>query len=332
MIAHLKATGVLALRTVIVGTNREAVDLSEQLRSPGSGFLPVGHVAVSSTSAQPPALPVVGGIASLAERLRDERIDCVFVASSEIRRVEMPQVLQIARQAGVDVRVTANLPELLTNRVSVQSVANRIALTLKPAQLSGTQALMKRAFDLVFAGALLLVTAPISIVAAIAIKLTSPGPVFFKQVRVTQGGREFRMIKFRTMRDDLDLEALGFDPSVPFFKPEDDPRITKVGAWLRRLSIDEIPQLLNVLTGEMSIVGPRPLPVEQVNANAALLSARLEVPAGMTGWWQIRGRSSLDASAAVGLDTFYIENWSLSLDLYIVLKTFGAVLQRVGAR
>lgn len=332
IIAYLKATGSLALRTVIVGTNREAVEISEQLRSRGSGFFPVGHVAVSSTSVQPPSLPVVGGIASLAEKLRSEKIDCVFVASTEVKRVEMPQVLQAARQAGVDVRVSANLPELLTHRVVVQSVGKCMALTVKPAQLSGTQALVKRAFDLAFAMSMLVVTAPLFLIAALAVRFSSPGPIFFKQTRVTQGGREFNMVKFRTMRDDLDLDELGFDPTVPFFKPDDDPRITRIGAVLRKLSIDELPQFLNVLRGDMAVVGPRPLPAEQVNANSAMLSARLEVPAGVTGWWQIRGRSNADSSVAVGLDTFYIENWSVALDLYIVLKTFGAVLQRVGAR
>jgi exopolysaccharide biosynthesis polyprenyl glycosylphosphotransferase len=328
-IAHLKTTGTLSMRTVVVGTNQDAIDLSSQLRSAGSGFDVVGHVAVSSTKVQPPNLPVVGGIARLAEQLRADAIECVFVASSEVHRAEMPRILQAARQAGVDVRVSANLPELLTHRVAVQAVGNRIALSLKPAQLSGSQAFLKRAFDVAVACTGLLMTSPLWIAAAIAVKLSSPGPVFFRQVRVTQHGREFNMMKFRTMRTDVTVDE---DESTAFFKPADDPRITKIGAILRRLSIDELPQLFNVLSGDMSIVGPRPLPTEQVNANAALLTGRLEVPAGMTGWWQIRGRSDVDATTAVGLDTFYIENWSLSLDLYIVLKTFGAVIARVGAR
>ena len=121
------------------------------------------------------------------------------------------------------------------------------------------------------------------------------------------------------------------DATRPFFKLEDDPRLTRAGAFLRRFSLDELPQFWNVLVGEMSIVGPRPLPADQVAANLELLSARHVVPAGVTGWWQINGRSLATPEEALRLDLFYIENWSLALDLYVVLKTFGAVLGRKGA-
>jgi lipopolysaccharide/colanic/teichoic acid biosynthesis glycosyltransferase len=136
------------------------------------------------------------------------------------------------------------------------------------------------------------------------------------------------MHKFRTMKADADSPV---DTSTPFFKLQSDPRLTPVGKVLRRLSLDELPQLLNILKGEMSLVGPRPLPADQVAANLEMLSARHEVPAGVTGWWQINGRSRVTPEEAIHLDQFYIENWSLSLDLYIVLKTFGAVIGQKGA-
>jgi lipopolysaccharide/colanic/teichoic acid biosynthesis glycosyltransferase len=143
------------------------------------------------------------------------------------------------------------------------------------------------------------------------------------------------MYKFRTMRDDADrlLEELEVDPSAPFFKlGAEDPRLTRVGRFLRKYSLDELPQLLNVLKGEMSLVGPRPLPAEQVAANLELLGPRHEVSAGVTGWWQVQGRSEVDdADEAVRMDLFYIENWSLALDLFVLLKTFGAVLAKRGA-
>jgi lipopolysaccharide/colanic/teichoic acid biosynthesis glycosyltransferase len=174
----------------------------------------------------------------------------------------------------------------------------------------------------------LAVSLPLWAATAVAIRLSSRGPVFFRQDRVTTGGRIFPMYKFRTMKVNVDSPA---DTSAPFFKLQADPRLTRVGAVLRRLSLDELPQLLNVLRGEMSLVGPRPLPADQVAANLELLSPRHEVPAGMTGWWQVNGRSGVTPEEAIHLDQFYIENWSLSLDLYVILKTFGAVVGQRGA-
>jgi exopolysaccharide biosynthesis polyprenyl glycosylphosphotransferase len=226
------------------------------------------------------------------------------------------------------VRVSANLSQTLTSRLTLQKVGGSIALSIRPVRLSGTQMAMKRAFDLVLASVAMAVSLPFWAAIAIAIRLGSPGPVFFHQERVTKGGRSFRMHKFRTMRVDVDSPA---DTSAAFFKLESDPRLTSVGRVLRRLSLDELPQFWNVLMGDMSLVGPRPLPADQVAANLELLSARHEVPAGVTGWWQVNGRSGVTPEEAVHLDQFYIENWSLSLDLYILLKTFGAVLGQKGA-
>ncbi len=206
-----------------------------------------------------------------------------------------------------------------------------VALALRPVRLSGTQVVAKRAFDVIVASILLLLTLPLSLAAAIAIRLTSPGPVFFHQKRVTKGGRTFLMHKFRTMRVGELPGAVELDMSVPFFKLDQDPRITRIGHLLRKWSLDELPQLWNVICGEMSLVGPRPLPAEQVATNLELLGPRHEVPAGMTGWWQINGRSDVAPEEAVRLDTFYIENWSLTFDLYILLKTASTVIQRKGA-
>jgi len=181
---------------------------------------------------------------------------------------------------------------------------------------------------LVLASAALVVSFPVWVVIAVAIRLDSRGPVFFHQERVTKDGRSFRMHKFRSMRTDVDA---ALDTTRPFFKLQSDPRLTRVGAFLRRFSLDELPQFWNVITGEMSIVGPRPLPADQVAANPELLSPRHVVPAGVTGWWQTNGRSGLTPEEALRLDLFYIENWSLTLDMYVVLKTFGAVVGRQGA-
>jgi exopolysaccharide biosynthesis polyprenyl glycosylphosphotransferase len=328
---RLQLDGRLALRTLVVGTSPEARRLVEILRAPGSGFLPLGYAraldgghAVGASN----SLPVLGEIDELDRLVSEQAADCLFVASTEITLEEMSRVSQTARQAGIEIRVLANLPQTLTSRLSLLKVGPAIALALKPVRLSGRQATMKRAFDLVVASTALLVTMPLWAIIAAAIRLDSRGPVFFSQERVTKDGRIFRMRKFRSMRTDVDATL---DTSRPFFKLQSDPRLTRVGRLLRRFSFDELPQFWNVLTGDMSIVGPRPLPANQVAANSELLSPRHVVPAGVTGWWQTNGRSRVTPEEALRLDLFYIENWSLTLDLYVVLKTFGAVVGRLGA-
>jgi exopolysaccharide biosynthesis polyprenyl glycosylphosphotransferase len=327
---RLQLDGRLALRTLVVGTSAEAGRLVEILRAPGSGFLPLGYARPfdPGRGGSANSLPVLGGIDELDHLVSEQAADCLFVASTEITLDEMSRVSQTARRAGIEVRVLANLPQTLTSRLSLLKVGPAIALALKPVRLSGRQAVMKRAFDLVVASSALLITLPLWAVIAVAIVLDSRGPVFFSQERVTKDGRIFRMRKFRSMRTEVDA---ALDTTRPFFKLQSDPRLTRVGGFLRRFSLDELPQFWNVLVGEMSIVGPRPLPANQVAANPELLSPRHVVPAGVTGWWQTNGRSRVTPEEALRLDLFYIENWSLTLDLYVVLKTFGAVVGRQGA-
>ncbi|HEX2294358.1 MAG TPA: sugar transferase [Actinomycetota bacterium] len=326
-----RTEGTLAMRTLIVGTNDEALRLASELETRGSGFSPVGFVAAASTNVQPSGIDVVGGIHRLADAIRERDVESLFVASSAVRSDEMLNVLQAARQANVDVRISAQIPEILASRVAIQNVGSSMALAVRPLQLSRAQRLLKRAFDLVVAGAVLVVTLPAWAVIGACIRLTSAGPAFFTQTRVTQGGRTFRMIKFRTMVTDAEARGIEVDTSQAFFKMADDPRITRIGRFLRKTSLDELPQLVNVIKGEMSLVGPRPLPEDQVAAHPELLSGRLEVQAGMTGWWQIQGRSDVSPEEAVRMDVFYIENWSLSLDLYVLARTAGVVLARSGA-
>lgn len=328
---RLKLDGRLALRTLVVGTNRDATRLAATLRQPGSGFMPIGHVRAGGRDAavQRPD-GVLGELGQVRSLIRDQYADCLFITATSLSGEEVSEVAQVARQEGVEVRLSAGIAETLTSRLALQQIGPVIALSVRPVRLAGAQAAAKRAFDLAAASLGLLLTLPLWAVAAVAIRATSPGPLLFHQERVTKGGRHFRMHKFRTMRElPPGTEPTGL--SNPFFKLGDDPRVTAVGRWLRRLSLDELPQLLNILAGEMSVVGPRPLPAEQVAANRELLGPRLEVPAGMTGWWQINGRSEVTPEEALHLDQFYIENWSLTLDLYIILKTFGAVLKRQGA-
>jgi exopolysaccharide biosynthesis polyprenyl glycosylphosphotransferase len=324
---RLRVDGRLSLRTLVVGTSVEAEQLAEILQVADSGFDPIGHVRASAPTVPANRLPVLGRIGELESLVPEHAADCLFVASTGITSADMYRVTQVAREAGVEVRVMANLPHMLTSRLAVLKVGKAIAVALRPVHLSGPQAAMKRLIDLAVASAALLFTLPLWPFIALAIRLDSPGPIFFHQERVTKDGRIFRMHKFRTMR----TGDTTIDTTKAFFKIESDPRITRVGGVLRRLSLDELPQLWNVLTGEMSLVGPRPLPADQVAANSDLLAPRQAVPAGVTGWWQVNGRSGVTAEEALGLDLFYIDNWSPILDVYILLKTFGAVVARQGA-
>jgi exopolysaccharide biosynthesis polyprenyl glycosylphosphotransferase len=325
---RLRLDGRLVFRTLIIGTSAEAIRLAGILRAPASGFLPLGHVQTSDPAPSPNGLLVVGGIGELDRLIQEYGSECLFVASTGLTAEEVSQVAQAARADRVEVRVLANLPQMLTSRLALLKVGPAIAVALRPVRLSGRQAMIKRVLDLAVAVPLLLLSLPLWAVFAVAIRLDSRGPVFFNQERVTKDGRVFRMHKFRTMRTDLDVSL---DTTRPFFKLQSDPRLTRVGAFLRRFSLDELPQLWNVITGEMSLVGPRPLPADQVAANLDLLRPRQAVPAGVTGWWQINGRSLVTPEEALRLDLFYIENWSPTLDLYVLLKTFGAVVGRQGA-
>ncbi|MDQ3752075.1 MAG: sugar transferase [Actinomycetota bacterium] len=330
-IARMRKDGRLAMRTLVVGSNAEAMRLDKTLRSVNSGFKPLGHIDPTYTLA--PDLPVGESLERLISTLRANAAECVFIASTSVTAEQILRIAQAARRAGAEVRLTANLPQILISRLTAQPIGDTMALSLKPVRLTGTEATVKRIFDLSLASLTLLATTPLWLAAGLLVHLTSKGPVLFKQERVTRGGRTFQMYKFRTMVVDGDriLMERGIDPSQPFFKIVDDPRLTWIGNILRKTSIDELPQLLNVIRGEMSLVGPRPLPADQVAANLEMLNPRHEVQAGVTGWWQINGRSTVDAKAALQMDLFYIENWSLALDTYIVLKTAGSLVTRKGA-
>jgi lipopolysaccharide/colanic/teichoic acid biosynthesis glycosyltransferase len=194
----------------------------------------------------------------------------------------------------------------------------------------------KRVLDIVLAMVLLLVTAPLWIAVAVAVKFDSPGPVLFRQSRVGRGGRPFTLFKFRSMIDNAevhleDVAALN-EADGPYFKVAADPRITRVGRAIRRLSVDELPQLLNVLRGEMSLVGPRPALASEVAQYPLWLRRRLDATPGLTGLWQISGRFLLPFAEGAALDVYYVDNWSLALDLKVLLRTPAVVLSGHGAR
>jgi exopolysaccharide biosynthesis polyprenyl glycosylphosphotransferase len=333
---RMEGRGRLALRMVLVGANAEASRLAHALGRPKRGFVPVGYVAVGGSGdsgAAGDGLPVIGEISELEDVIRRHGIECVLVAASAASPSDMLAVSRACRRTGIEMKVSANLPDAVSSRMSVQRLGDVMAISFKAVRLTEHQAAIKRSFDVVAGSVALLLALPLMAVVALAIRLTSTGPALFRQTRGTKGGQPFTMYKFRTMVEDPEraLDGAVVDLTQPFFKLEDDPRLTGIGRILRRLSLDELPQLWNVVRGDMSLIGPRPLPYEQVEANADALAPRHEVRAGLTGWWQISGRSDLESEEALRLDVFYIENWSLSLDLYILIRTLGTVLGGRGA-
>ena len=334
-VRRARTKGKYSFNTLIVGANEEALHLAELMRAPNFGFRALGFVATSQAPPSGNGIPILGNISALRKLIQETGAECVFVAATALGIQEMGHVAKAVRLEGVEVRVTATLPEVLSSRLSVQPIGGVMALSLRAVRLTGSQVVAKRAFDLVVAAGLLLLTLPLWTVVAVAIKLTSPGRVLYRQRRVGQRGKPFTMLKFRTMVNGADgmIEQLRErnEASGPLFKVRDDPRVTRVGRWLRRWSIDELPQLLNVVRGDMSLVGPRPPLADEVMQYEEWQFDRLEVRPGITGLWQVSGRSELSFDEYVRLDLFYIENWSLAYDLYIMAKTLPILLSRRGA-
>jgi exopolysaccharide biosynthesis polyprenyl glycosylphosphotransferase len=336
----LRRSGALAMRTVIIGSNEEGLELARSLGEGSLGFDVVGMVSVNGErgSASPAQTEPrdLGGLRELRDVVLSERIECAFVASSAMRPDSMTGVLTSMRRMNVEVRVSANMPEILASRLSVQTVGKTLALSLQTTSLSGPQAFVKRAFDVALAGLAIGVTSPIWLISAATIAVTSNGPVLYRQQRIGRNGRRFTMFKFRTMVADADRLLPEVDGVTrgngPLFKLNRDPRLTAVGRLLRKVSIDELPQLLNVIKGDMSLVGPRPMPAHFGRDHYEDWHLqRLEVLPGITGLWQVSGRSDLTFDECVRLDLFYIENWSVAYDLFILLKTVPAVLKGRGA-
>jgi len=327
--------GQLTFRTLIVGANLEAERLAATMRTKELGFLPIGFVAGSLDDVRLDDQRVFGPVDRIRELIRETEADCLFVASSAVTAEDVVQIMKARRLEDVEVRFTANLPTMLSSRLAPQTIGGVMSLSVNVLQLTRFQAAAKRACDMLVAGLGLLVLAPPLIAVALAIKLSSPGPVIFRQERIGLRGRPFTLLKFRTMTAGADLLLDGLrdrnEADGPLFKLRDDPRVTRVGRILRRYSIDELPQLVNVLKGEMSLVGPRPPLASEVALYEEWQLDRLEVRPGITGLWQVSGRSELSFEDYVRLDLFYVENWSIAYDLFILSKTIPLLVSGRGA-
>ena len=278
--------------------------------------------------------PVIGELESI---LAQEPVDEVFITLSRDKYghlVEM--IVRLCEEQGILVRLQSALFELRSTRWHVEELDGMPIVTIWSGPPDGWPFLVKRLIDICGSAALLLALIPLFALVAVLIKLDSPGPVFFRQERIGLSKRRFRLFKFRTMIEGAEkqqqmLEHLN-ESDGPVFKIKDDPRITRVGKFLRRFSIDELPQFLNVLKGEMSLVGPRPLPVRDIERiNVPWHKRRLSVKPGMTCLWQVNGRSNIGFDDWVRMDLEYIDKWSLALDMKILLKTIPVVLRGRGA-
>jgi exopolysaccharide biosynthesis polyprenyl glycosylphosphotransferase len=244
-------------------------------------------------------------------------------------------LVDVCHQRGVHVRIAPSTMGILTGRAEFVPGATVPLFELRPPVFEGFDYVVKRTFDFVGACLLLLLLSPLLLAISVAVFLSSRGPIIYRSVRPGIGGESFSCFKFRTMRNDADqiqadLESLN-EASGPLFKIRDDPRMTRVGRLLRRYSLDELPQLVNVVMGQMSLVGPRPLPERDFERLEDWHKKRYLVMPGITGLWQVSGRSDLDFDDLVRLDFLYLERWSVGLDLSILLKTIPAVFARRGA-
>ena len=262
-------------------------------------------------------------------------VDEVIIADPDFPEDRTLDLVDRCHQRGVTVHVAPSTMEILVQRADFLPGASVPLFTLRPPVLEGVEFIGKRAFDLIGSILLLALLSPLLLVMAVAIKLTSRGPVIYRSVRPGIGCRPFDCLKFRTMRvgaDEAQSELEGLNESDgTLFKIRDDPRLTSVGRLLRRFSLDELPQIVNVLRGEMSLVGPRPLPTRDFDKLQEWHKKRYLVLPGITGLWQVSGRSELNSDDLVRLDFLYLERWSILLDLTILLKTIPAVISRRGA-
>ena len=325
-------------RVVVVGDRRSVVALAADLRRErAAGFEVVGACLPQAGMRlrHSDELPVLGGLEDVPAVVRAHGADTVAVASSSAVPSAVVRRLAWALEgSGVDLVVAPSVVDVAGPRVSVRPVAGLPLLHVDEPEFTGGKRLAKAVTDRMLAAVALLALAPVLLPVVALVRLTSPGPALFRQVRIGREGREFRVVKFRTMYVDAEARLAELsgrnETDGLLFKIADDPRVTPLGRWLRRTSVDELPQLLNILRGDMSLVGPRPLPVKDSDFTGDV-RRRLLVRPGITGLWQVNGRSSLSWEDAVRLDLYYVENWSIALDLAILLRTAGAVLRGTGA-
>ena len=329
---------------LVVGTHSAAQDIATKLsREPKLGYHVVGICTPegpvdgdSSMRVGDREIPIIGTDQAIIDAVQRSGADTVAISVTEhLNPTEIRRLLWDLEKLGVDLILTPGLMDVAGERMRTEPVAGMAMLQVEKPRYSRATAFGKRLFDVCFATVALVVAAPVMIVSALAIKLTSAGPVFYWSERIGMNGKAFRMVKFRSMEVGADAKTADLINSsgsdAVYFKIKDDPRVTPVGRVLRKFSIDELPQFFNVLHGEMSVVGPRPQVQREVDQYDDLTVRRLHVRPGLTGLWQVSGRSDMAPADAIRLDLSYVENWSMVQDLAIIARTLHTVAIGEGA-
>jgi len=333
---RLSASGYLVSPALIVGTNEEARTIARSLRRQRQlGYRAVGFVSIGlAPDDTVDGLPVIGVVGDLAQLARETGVAAVIIAGTAVHADLLQMIDQALQTVDVEIRLTPGLPHVSPSRITIRPLDGLALLSLDRRELGLRQAALKRSFDVLFGTILFVLALPVMVIVAVLVK-TSRGPALFRQERVGKDGKPFVMYKFRSMvvgaeeqHEEL-VKEMGADTLL--FKLREDPRVTRIGRILRRWAVDELPQLWNVVKGDMSLVGPRPaIPSETALYNTQLRT-RLRVKPGLTGLWQVNGRHELPFADYIRYDLFYVENWSLGLDLYVIGKTVPALLNRRGS-
>lgn len=335
---ELYKRGIGVRRTLIVGAGEIGQGLALKLYSEKEiGYKAIGFLDDDQDKAGKSfhGVPVLGTTMNMKMRIRELNIEEVIMATSKLPQQKILDIIMECESEGVVFKLVPGILELIASRISTDEIGGIPLLTVREVKLQGFNAAVKRLADILVSLSLLMVLSPIMLIVALLIKVESRGPILFTQTRVGKDGKTFNLYKFRSMVQGAEamFESVVAEKGgdIIRFKAKDDPRITRLGKLIRKLSIDETPQLINVLVGHMSLVGPRPpVPIE-VDKYTPWHKKRLRIRPGITGLWQVSGRSELPFEDMVRLDIYYIENWSLWMDFRIILRTIPTVLFGSGA-
>jgi exopolysaccharide biosynthesis polyprenyl glycosylphosphotransferase len=323
-------------RVLIVGASQAAVSIADTIKGNHKRFMEVvGFVDTLPGETTPLPAPFIGSTEEMARTVRENRIETVVVALAQEQAHELESIIYQLDSLPVRVYLVPDLLQLSFLSATAERFGNLIVIGIREPMIQGHRRVTKRVMDMVLSTVGLVVLSPLLILIWIAVKLDSPGPGLFVTERIGENGTIFHMYKFRTMIRD----AQKFQPDVvdadaegrTVYKIKNDPRVTRLGKWLRRTSLDELPQLVNILKGEMSLVGPRPEQPFITKTYDHWQWERLSVPPGLTGWWQVSGRSDVPMNLNTQYDIYYVRNYSPALDLKILLKTLGTVISGKGA-